>query len=64
MNMEYTYNAHLDIHTFRIEVTEEEMQKAGVYKLGKKPTKLQSIYMLKRVAEDEANNDEGRHEGD
>ncbi len=51
MKMEYANNTHLDIHTIKFEVTDEEMQAAGIVKLARRPSELGVVRMLKRVAE-------------
>lgn len=59
MKMEYVNNTHLDTHTIKFEVTEEEMQAAGIVQLARRPTKLEAVRMLRRVAYQDANNGEG-----
>lgn len=51
MEMSQVHNIWERTHTFRIMVTNEEMAEVGYYKLGKKPTPLQVLIMLKRIAE-------------
>ncbi len=51
MKMEYANNTHLDIHTIKFEITDEEMHAAGIVKLARRPTELEVVRMLKRVAE-------------
>ncbi len=53
MKMIYTNNRHLDTHTITFEVNDQEMMTAGIHKLGVKPSKLEMIRMLQRVAEND-----------
>lgn len=53
MKMTHTNNRHLDTHTITFEVNDQEMMTAGIHKLGIKPSKLEMIRMLQRVAEND-----------